>query len=188
MEFIRINTQDSYYFKKMMAIYEISFPIFEQRTLNNQIEVLQEQDYYCTAVCEEAKLVGIIWYWNLDEMKYIEHLAISPDLRGKGYGSKILKSFCEDNEKVMLEIDPPNDDISIRRLKFYSNLGFKLQDFQHTHPPYRKGYKGHSLKIMSLKTQLAEEEYEKFNAFLIERIMVYSEYGNERAKSLSINV
>ncbi|WP_454053122.1 GNAT family N-acetyltransferase [Clostridium sp. Marseille-Q7071] len=178
MEFVRINSSDNNYFDDVMNIYKVSFPIFEQRTIKDQMDVLKDDKYNCTAVCENNKLVGILLYWDLDNCKYIEHLAILPSLRGKNYGSRILKDFCENNKTMVLEIDPPVDDISIKRLEFYSNLGFKLQEFEHIHPPYRKEYKGHKLKIMSFNRNLSEDEYNEFNVFLKERIMKYSEYND----------
>lgn len=134
--------------------------------------VIKPSDY------ENRELVGILLYWDLDNCKYIEHLAISPSLRGKNYGSRVLKEFCENNGTIILEIDPPVDDISIKRLNFYSNLGFKLQEFEHIHPPYRRDYKGHKLKVMSFNRNLSEDEYNTFNVFLKERIMKYSENNN----------
>lgn len=178
MEFVRINSSDNNYFDDVMNIYKVSFPIFEQRTIKDQMDVLKDDKYNCMAVCENNKLVGILLYWDLDNCKYIEHLAISPSIRGKNYGSRILKELCENNETIVLEIDPPVDDISIKRLGFYSNLGFKLQEFEHIHPPYRKEYKGHKLKIMSFNRNLSEDEYNKFNVFLKERIMKYSEHND----------
>lgn len=175
MEFVRINSNDNNYFDDVMNIYKVSFPIFEQRIIKNQIDVLKDDKYNFMAVYENNELVGILLYWDLDNCKYIEHLAISPSLRGKSYGSRILKDFCENNGTIILEIDPPVDDISIKRLNFYSNLGFKLQEFEHIHPPYRKEYKGHKLKIMSFNRNLSEDEYNEFNVFLKERIMKYSE-------------
>lgn len=71
------------------------------------------------------------------------------------------------------QIDPPVDDISIKRLRFYSNLGFVVHDFNHIHPPYRTEYKGHKLKIMSYNKTLTNDEYDYFNSFLKEIIMKY---------------
>ena len=42
MEFIRINSKDDKYFNDTMKIYQASFPIFEQRTIKNQIEALEK--------------------------------------------------------------------------------------------------------------------------------------------------
>lgn len=178
MEFVRISSNDNSSFVDAMDIYKVSFPIFEQRIIKNQIDVLKDERYNFIVVYENRELVGILLYWDLDNCKYIEHLAISPSLRGKNYGSRVLKEFCENNGTIILEIDPPVDDISIKRLNFYSNLGFKLQEFEHIHPPYRRDYKGHKLKVMSLNRNLSEDEYNTFNVFLKERIMKYSENSN----------
>jgi hypothetical protein len=68
--------------------------------------------------------------------------------------------------------------VSIKRLNFYERLGFIMQEFNHIHPPYRKIYKGHSLKIMSFNRELLKEEYDTFNKFLKYEIMKYSECNN----------
>lgn len=178
MQFKRITSKKDIYFDKLMEIYNYSFPEFERRTLNDQIEVLKNKNYKCTIVCEDNILIGIILYWEFENYKYIEHLAINKDFRGQSYGSKILKDFCSDNKIIILEIDLPIDEISIKRLNFYERLGFIMQEFDHIHPPYRKIYKGHKLKIMSFKRELLKKEYDKFNKFLEYEIMKYSECNN----------
>lgn len=178
MEFKRIVSKDDKYFSKMISIYNYSFPEFEKRTLVNQIEVLNDESYKCIVVCENNILVGIILYWDFENYKYVEHLAIDKDLRGKSYGSKILKEFCNDNKTIILEIDPPIDEVSVKRLKFYNKLGFVMQEFNHIHPPYRLGYEGHKLKVLSFNRELSKSEYYEFNDFLKNRIMKYSEYKN----------
>ncbi len=175
MKFIRISSKDDYYFKDAMEIYKSSFPIFEQRTLKSQIEVLKNKEYNCSAICENDELIGILFYWKYDKYIYIEHLAISQNLRGKNYGSRLLNEFCKNNKNTILEIDIPADDVSIKRLNFYSKLGFKMQNFEHIHPPYRKGYEGHTLKVMSFNKDLSDEEYHMFNKFLNETVMQFSE-------------
>lgn len=178
MQFIRINSKDDKYFNDTMKIYQTSFPIFEQRIIKDQIEALENKNYYSTIICENDRLIGLLFYWKYDNYVYIEHLAISLSLRGKKYGSKILKTFCENNKNIILEIDNPIDEISRKRLKFYSEIGFKLQEFDHIHPPYRKEYNGHKLKIMSFNRDLSKEEYNQFNVFLKTKVMKYSEKNN----------
>ena len=102
MDFIRINSKEDKYFDDAMKIYEASFPIFEQRTLKNQIEALENEMYYSSIICENDKLIGIVFYWKYGKYTYIEHLAISPSLRGKSYGSKILRDFCKDNKDTIV--------------------------------------------------------------------------------------
>ncbi|MBC5995176.1 GNAT family N-acetyltransferase [Romboutsia ilealis] len=175
MKCIRINDTNNNYWSDVWNIYTSSFPIFEQRTLENQIEALKDDRYNCIVICDEGLVVGILLYWEFDKYKYIEHLAISSELRGKNYGSRILEKFCDDNSIIILEIDPPIDEIGIKRLRFYSKIGFILQEFNHVHPPYRKGYEGHSLKVMCYNKNLEKYEYDVFNEFLRNVIMTYSE-------------
>ncbi|MGL5416344.1 MAG: GNAT family N-acetyltransferase [Clostridium sp.] len=171
MKFIKIGNKEDKYFKEAMELYKMSFPVFEQRTLDKQIEVLGNKEYNFDIICDDEKLIGILFYWEYDKFRYIEHFAIKKELRGKNYGSKILKNFCANKKETILEIDPPTDEISIKRLKFYSKLGFKLGGFNHIHPPYRKEYKGHKLKIMSFNKDLSQKEYEEFNKYLNEQVM-----------------
>lgn len=174
MNFIRISSNDEN-FKKAMEIYKVSFPIFEQRTINDQIEALKDKNYHFDVIYHKDEFVGILLYWDMNGYKYIEHFAIDSSLRGKNYGSRVLKEFCKNNKNVILEIDPPIDEISIKRLKFYSKLGFKLQEFNHIHPSYRKECKSHSLKIMTFDENISKEDYNTFNKLLKKNVMKYSE-------------
>ncbi|ELC8442467.1 GNAT family N-acetyltransferase [Clostridium perfringens] len=174
MKFIRINSNNEC-FNKAMEIYKVSFPIFEQRTMEDQIKALEDEDYHFNVIYDGDKMVGILLYWDMNGYKYIEHFAIDSSLRGKNYGSRVLKEFCKNNKNVILEIDPPIDEISIKRLNFYSKLGFKLQDFNHIHPSYRKECKSHSLKIMTFNENISKEDYDNFNNLLKKNVMKYSE-------------
>ncbi|MDZ4992366.1 GNAT family N-acetyltransferase [Clostridium perfringens] len=174
MKFIRINSNNEC-FNKAMEIYKVSFPIFEQRTIKDQIKALEDEDYHFNVIYDGDKMVGILLYWDMNGYKYIEHFAIDSSLRGKNYGSRVLKEFCKNNKNVILEIDPPIDEISNKRLNFYSKLGFKLQDFNHIHPSYRKECKSHSLKIMTFNENISKEDYDTFNNLLKKNVMKYSE-------------
>ncbi|MDB8987031.1 GNAT family N-acetyltransferase [Acinetobacter sp. RIT592] len=175
MKFLRIQSENNKYWNDIINMYNTSFPLFEQRTLEDQLLALQDEKYYCMALCESELLIGLLFYWDLGEFAYIEHFAISSNLRGKSYGSKVIKEFCKINKNVILEIDPPLDDVSIKRLNFYSKLGFKLQEFDHTHPSYRKDTPAHELKIMTYPNDITESEFNNFNNFLTNTVMKYSE-------------
>ena len=65
-------------------------------------------------------------------------------------GSAALSAFCRKVGRVILEIDPPVDDISIRRLHFYERLGFVANPYQYIHPSFRKPFTPHRLVLMSI--------------------------------------
>ncbi|CAJ1825815.1 GNAT family N-acetyltransferase [Aeromonas veronii] len=153
-------------------IYGESFPRYEQRQSQHQPQKMRDPRYHCQIFYQDGLLLGFIFWWACGEQVYIEHLAINPALRGRNYGSRLLAEFCERAGKtVILEIDPPEDEIAIRRLRFYQGLGFCLNDYAHLHPPYHSDYQGHALRVLSYPRLLEEEAYQRFNSMLVETVM-----------------
>ena len=175
METIRFRTGGEPLFEAAMTLYESSFPIHEQRTRRDQLRAMEQEDFFCTAAVEGDALVGLLWYWRFDGGIYVEHFAVAPLLRGAGHGSRILAELCAHEPDTLLEIDPPVDELSRRRLDFYTRLGFRMQPFAHVHPPYRKGFQGHELKVLTFARDWMEAEYQRFAAFLKEDVMSCSE-------------
>lgn len=170
MCFERITRPDGPLFEEAFRLYETAFPIFEQRPRAAQEAVLAEREYHCEAILDEGAFVGLLFYWETDEFLYIEHFSILPTLRGKSYGSRALALLGERGKALILEIDPPVDEVSINRRHFYERLGFAAHDFVHTHPPYRKGNYGHSLVIMA-RPAISQSEYDRFFAYINEVVM-----------------
>lgn len=128
--------------------------------------------FHCQIFYQDGLLLGFIFWWECGAQIYIEHLAINPALRGRNYGSRLLAEFCERAGKtVVLEIDPPEDEIAVRRLRFYQGLGFCLNDYAHVHPPYQPDYEGHALRVLSYPAPLDEEDYLSFNQMLVQTVM-----------------
>lgn len=106
------------------ALYALGFPIFEQRTREQQERAFLSANYHLTAYEENAVFIGFIACWEFDEYVYIEHCAIDRGLRGQGYGSRLLSGFITECRKmVLLEIDPVVDAVSEARLGFYKKCG-----------------------------------------------------------------
>lgn len=77
----------------------------------------------------------------------------------------------ERKKTVILEIDPPNDEVSVRRKAFYERAGYRANPFEHIHPPYRNEYKGHRLVVMTCPAAISENEYKNFNSYLENVVM-----------------
>lgn len=77
----------------------------------------------------------------------------------------------ERKKTVILEIDPPNDEVSARRKAFYERAGYRTNPFEHIHPPYRSEYKGHRLVVMIYPAAISENEYKNFNSYLENVVM-----------------
>ena len=123
------------------------------------------------------EFIGILFHWNAGDYRYVEHLAVSPRLRGQNMGSKALAAFCQ-GRRVILEIDPPEDEISVRRQHFYQRLGFVANPYAYIHPSFRRPFHPHRLVLMSYPEALTYEEARGFADFIRERVLRYSEHEN----------
>lgn len=175
MNLIRIKSTEDIYWGKAWKIYNNSFPLFERRTLKDQVDVMKNNNFYCTGIINYNSIIGILFYWELDKYIYIEHFAIDKEHRGRNYGSSVLKKFEKTNKAIILEIDPPVDEISKRRLDFYNKLGFKLNDYEHCHESFRKNHKPYFMKVLSYKNTLSPKEFKNFLYYQEHNIMYYSE-------------
>lgn len=163
MNVIRITRTDEPLFAPLRELYSRAFPKFEQRTFEHQAKGLTADNYFLYAYQEDGAFIGFVAYWSFDDYIYIEHYAISDEVRGKGYGSRLLSDLLSKTEKtVILEIDPVVDEVSTKRLSFYRGLGFVENNYSHVHPPYRSEFEGHALKVLSHGRALAPEEYQRF--------------------------
>ena len=63
------------------------------------------------------------------------------------------------------------DEISLRREAFYERCGYRANIHPHVHPPYRAGFPGHELVVMSRPEKLSHAEYGEFAEYLKKRVM-----------------
>ncbi|HBK31246.1 MAG TPA: N-acetyltransferase, partial [Porphyromonadaceae bacterium] len=110
-----------------------------------------------------------------DSYRYLEYLAVSPDLKGQGYGSQILHYLRDSNHTIILEIDPLVNELSVRRLQFYEKSGFTLTPYRFMHLPYRKDSEPQELLILSYPKMITRKEYADFIQFVNESVIVYCE-------------
>ena len=57
------------------------------------------------------------------------------------------------------------------REAFYERCGYRANIHPHVHPPYRAGFPGHELVVMSRPEKLSHAEYGEFAEYLRERVM-----------------
>ena len=169
MEIHRITQSNDPLFQNAIDLYKISFPPHEQRKMPSQLYILQQNAYHFDIICDNGEFVGEILYWDIGGALYIEHFCVMPSQRNKHYGQKILNAYQE--TPLILEIDPPVDEISIRRKRFYERCGFVANPYFHIHPAYHCENTGHELVIMSSPEMLKRGEYEHFNQYLRNIVM-----------------
>ncbi len=157
-------------FDKMFSIMEKSFPLDEYRPYDEQKDLFKNE-YYKVYVEKDDVIKGFIALWEFDEFFFVEHFAVDPDFRNAGIGAKILKEIAALTDKPFcLEVEPPNEEITKRRIGFYERNGFFLNEYPYIQPPISKGKHPIPLMIMSSEKRLSEEEFLKIKTTLYKEV------------------
>ena len=168
----RIKSKEDQYFAEFWDIYSTSFPHNERRVSNQQTEVFKKREYQVDIYLFDNHIVGFIAFWTTKDFIFIEHLAIATEVRSKGLGSAILKPFIEREPiPVILEIEPPINDLTRRRLKFYESLGFIRNDHLHFQPPYHPEDQPLKFEILTYPLQISADLYFQFSQYQKDTVM-----------------
>ena len=133
-------------------IYEGSFPVDERRDYTMLVELISRSDtFILEAICNDDIVLGMLSSWKLDGWLYIEYFAIASACRGRGIGREVIQTFIDcSNQPIVLEVEPPTDDLSCRRIEFYRSLGFVLHDtYRYIQPSYGEGREAVELRLMT---------------------------------------
>lgn len=162
----RVTSVDDCLFQFAWDLYVASFPEQERRELDYQREALEVGEFYADVVLESDKPIGILFWWSLSDLVYVEHLATSPAVRGRGYGDRILRELIERSDKpIILEVEHPTCEMSRRRIGFYERVGFTLSDLHYSHPSYQQPSDERvELMIMTHPQAITEHELAKFTS------------------------
>ena len=171
MNIIRIRSEKKAGYRRAMALYAASFPLHEQRLPDSQEYILGLDDYHMEVIEENGEPLGAIFFWETETFIYVEHFCMEPSVRGRGVGGQVLAKLAERGKCIILEIDPPVDDIDRRRKGFYQRCGFRENPYPHVHPAYRAEFQGHELVVMSCPSELDEDAYQTFFAYLRDVVM-----------------
>lgn len=159
----RLKTIKDPYFKKAWSLYEDAFPAEERRFIDAQEEMMLHQQYHVDVILKDSEFIGILFWWEFDDLNYIEHFATSPKQRNKGVGKSILQNFIRDKPKpILLETELPDSPINKRRLNFYQRIGFHLNDISYTLPPIRSDMPPIELRILTYPQEVSQDMIDDF--------------------------
>lgn len=170
---IKINEKVDYSVKDLLlkskfdSIYRImedSFPSSEMRTYDGQKSLLNNDFYHINVQTDDKDAVmGFLAYWDLSNCVFIEHLAVDENSRGKGIGGKLVDQIFKESKKaIFFEVEPPVDEISRRRVKFYEKKGAHLNGFYYEQPALRENEKAQHLMIMSYPNPIDGDSFNKY--------------------------
>lgn len=159
----RINETN---FPEIYRIMQASFSDDEYRPYDEQLALFEEPEYriyYMPA--------GFLAVWEFESFIYIEHFAVDPALRNSGTGSAMLQELVKQYQKpICLEVEFPEDELTRRRIGFYERNGFVFNEYPYIQPPISKGKSPVPLRIMTYKSEITREEFQKMKEILYRRV------------------
>lgn len=133
MKLVQINssTADN---EQLRQLYESAFPEQEQIPYDDLINLLDRLDIDYTAYLDGDTFVGLTMVLRLPKYNWGWYFAVRDELRGKGYGQKILTALLkkyQGGRPFIIDIespqqsDAPNPEQRQRRHGFYLRNGLK---------------------------------------------------------------
>ena len=153
-------------FSEIYRIMQASFSDNEYRPYDEQLALFEEPEYriyYMPA--------GFLAVWEFESFIYIEHFAVDPALRNSGTGSAMLQELVKQYQKpICLEVELPEDELTRRRIGFYERNGFVFNEYPYIQPPISKGKSPVPLRIMTYRSEITREEFQKMKEILYRRV------------------
>ena len=127
-------------FDDFFALLDASLPHDEHRSYAAQ-KVLLDEPAYAILTGEEGGVIrAVLAVWEFAEIRYIEHFAVDAAMRGRGIGAAMLGDYLRrDGRRVVLEVEPPETEMAVRRIGFYTRCGLSLSEFPYAQPPLNPG-------------------------------------------------
>lgn len=141
--------------ESVRSLYLRAFPAEERRPLHILSRLLEDPgsgvELYLIEDGESPAVpAGFITLWTLGcGVRYVEHFAIRPELRGGGIGAAAPALLPHDS-LIVLEVEMPANPLACRRIEFYRRTGFTLHDaFRYVQPPYSPSLPEVEMKLMT---------------------------------------
>lgn len=138
MKFIRAKNDPDIY-PAFDALYREAFPKEEQLPLRYLKRKARGASSDCIGVYDGDRFVGLLNLIYHADIVLVFYFAVSCDVRGQGYGSKILDALKTESagKRIVLYIEPltddcPNLDQRVKRRAFYVKNGYADCGYQIT--------------------------------------------------------
>lgn len=145
----------------IQQLYEESFPPDERRNWTQLTEILQNETFSINKLFSGEKFIGLFSFWNMDEFIFIEHFAIQPEEQSKGFGTQTILQFIQEQQlPVILEVEKPETDSALKRIRFYERLNFTICSGNYFQPPYPSEKNKVEMSLMSFPHSIPPADFE----------------------------
>jgi len=154
--FRKINQDE---FLDVYKLMQQAFPPSEYRTYEDALNVLSRPNYNVFIVEEKGVLQAFIAEWEIMAIKFVEHFAVSPEMRGQGLGTKVMRAYLgQTTSSVVIEVEAEDTLEARRRIAFYKHLNFALSDIEYKQPLLQKTPTDILLRMMHYPAGLSDKD------------------------------
>ena len=130
-------------FDEIFSLLESAFPPSERRTKEDQEKLMDLDEYSIFGLKKRGSLIGFVAEWEGPEYRFVEHFVVNEAFRGNGIGSGLLSDYHDLSDKpVVLEVEPPENDVQKKRVRFYKRNGYHLSEYSYVQPTINADIKG----------------------------------------------
>jgi len=160
MELIFSKADSANALESIKELYLAAFPAHERRTFHGLIaQVERSTNCSVNAVNTIDGVVGFYTFWDFEAFGFVEHIAIEPRFRGMKLGERTLQHIAAECQKpIVLEVEPPTDEDSRRRIQFYIRNGFQLVDIPYFQPSYTNIGENTDMMLMTNSIHLSHNQ------------------------------
>ncbi|HWQ74357.1 MAG TPA: GNAT family N-acetyltransferase, partial [Syntrophomonas sp.] len=138
-----------------------------------ELALFDNSNYRVLAVEEKGVTQAFIAEWLLPSAHFIEHFAVSPEVRGRGLGTEIMHGYLERTKgSVVLEVETDETLKARRRIGFYERLGFILSDVTYIQPLLRKESPDVALQLMHYPAEISNRELQRIKREIFQKVYV----------------
>lgn len=177
VECVLVESKTHPFLSQIEKTYVQSFPPEERRDFSLVRELIESEAFNAYVLLKEKEYVGFITAWQWEGFAYIEHFAIDASARNGGIGREALQQLLDRlHTPVVLEVEMPADEMSLRRIGFYQRVGFVLREQEYQQPPYRPGESWLDMRLMSYGPINWEANVETIKQTLYREVYGQNEY------------
>ncbi|UUX34951.1 GNAT family N-acetyltransferase [Fundicoccus culcitae] len=152
---------------------EASFPREEYRSVEEQLALFSRPEYQVYGYLSEQVLAAFLAIWDGPSFVFLEHFAVDERFRGGGLGSKLLLEWLEldgQTKPVILEIEPPVNEIQKRRAAFYERNGFVLSNWSYEQPALSDDKEPVPVVLMTYPKVISEQLFTEVKDWVFEQV------------------
>ncbi len=166
----------------VIALYKSAFPEEERRPVEKWLSLVGTTRFSLLELRQPdaggtSSFIGLLTIWNFSSFVYVEHFAVSPELRGMGWGAVAIAVLKKryGTLPIVLEVEPPESHTAKRRVRFYERQGFVLSIQPYLQPPYVPNGRWLPLCLMSTASAWVEQRFSAVKSVIYEQVYGFKE-------------